>query len=322
MNRLVADSRARCRKAVQERLAAFFRRADEEVAFCVFEVFGKPGLRFINAVAGHFQQQVMFVFIAPGFHAFRQMRREGVPQFLHKAVGKVWLEQRHFLQHGVGTALQGEEERHFVSAEFIDHQEGVFAVLLGNIVDIAVHVLARHRQVFEFGQDMATNLGQHVRLVGADVKHLLAFFRREGVETHRKHRQLARAAGRFKQTFRVGVVSRWGIGIHVAHAVHVVVVMGVATVVLHITVFDALVIELAEDLLRRFAKVNAQMVDQRQLALFINARKQRHFGIGRAALHQRTAGVIADTANHRGADTGRTNHRVWLATERLQRFFQ
>ena len=169
---------------------------------------------------------------------------------------------------------------------------------------------------------MAANFGQHVRLIGADIEHLLAFFRREGVEAHRKHRQLTRTAGGLKQAFRVGVVTRWRIRVHVAHAVHVIIVMSVATIVLHVAVFDALVVKLAEDLLWRLAKVNAQMVDQRQLALFINAGKQRHFGVGRAALHQRAAGVVADTANYRGADTGRTDHRMWLAAKGLQCFFQ
>lgn len=68
------------------------------------------------------------------------MRREDVAELLHKAVGKVRLKQRDFLQHRVGAPLHGEEERHFVGAELVDHQEGVFAILLGDIVNIAVHI--------------------------------------------------------------------------------------------------------------------------------------------------------------------------------------
>jgi hypothetical protein len=55
---------------------------------------------------------------------------------------------------------------------------------------------------------MAADFGQHRRLVGADVKHLLAFFRREGIEARGEYRQLAGAAGGFKQAIRVGVVAR------------------------------------------------------------------------------------------------------------------
>ncbi|MNV04304.1 hypothetical protein D3C71_945950 [compost metagenome] len=77
------------------------------------------------------------------------MRRESRAQLLHKAIGEVRFEQRHSTEHRVGTALHGEEERHFVGAEFVDHQEGVFSVTLGDIVNIAVHILARHRQIFE-----------------------------------------------------------------------------------------------------------------------------------------------------------------------------
>ncbi|MNY53385.1 hypothetical protein D3C86_1891370 [compost metagenome] len=81
-------------------------------------------------------------------------------------------------------------------------------------------------------------------------------------------------------------------------------IVGVAAVMQHIAVFDPLIVQLAEDLFRGHAKVDAQMVHQLQLAALIDAGEQGHFGVCRAALHQRTAGVIADPANHRGADAG------------------
>ena len=89
----------------------------------------------------------MFVLITPGFHTLWQVRREGVTELLHKAVGEVWLEQGDFFQHRVGASLHGEEERHFVGAELIDHQESVFAILFGDIVNIAVHIFTGHRQI-------------------------------------------------------------------------------------------------------------------------------------------------------------------------------
>ncbi len=49
--------------------------------------------------------------------------------------------------------------------------------------------------------------------------------------------------------------------------------MGVTTIVAHIVIFDAIVIQLAKDLLRRFAQINPQMVHQRQFAIFNNTRE-------------------------------------------------
>ncbi len=81
-------------------------------------------------------------------------------------------------------------------------------------------------------------------------------------------------------------------------------IVGVTPVMQHIAVLNAIVIQLAEDLLRRDAQIDAQVVHQGQFALLVDTRKQRHFGVGRAALHQRATGVIADPANHRRANTG------------------
>lgn len=103
------------------------------------------------------------------------MTREQVTKLLHRAVGKVRTEEFHLFQHRIGAALQREEERHFVGAELVNHQEGVFAVLFSNVVDIAVHVFTRDRQIVERRQNMATDRCQHLGLVGANVKHLLVF---------------------------------------------------------------------------------------------------------------------------------------------------
>ena len=204
------------------------------------------------------------------------MRREDVTQLLHKAVGEVRFEQRYFLQHRVGAALHSEEERHFVGAELVDHQEGIFAVALGDVVNVPVHILARHRQVSELGQNMTTDLRQHLRLIGADVKHLLLFLCREGIEAHRKNGQLARAAGGFKQAIRIGVIARRRIGIDIAHAGDVIVVMRVTAIVLNVFVLYAVIVEFAEDLLWRYAQIDPQMVNHRQLAVFIDTGEQRH----------------------------------------------
>ena len=136
-----------------------------------------------------------------------------------------------------------------------------------------MHVLTRHRQVLKLGENMATDLRQHRRVIATDVKDLLAFFRRKGIEARGEYRQLAGAAGGFKQAIRVGIVARRGIGIDVAHAGDVIVVMGVAAIVLNIIFFDTVVVEAAEDLFRRGAEVNPEVVHQPQLAVFVNLRK-------------------------------------------------
>jgi hypothetical protein len=119
-----------------------------------------------------------------------------------------------------------------------------------------------------------------------------------------------------------GVVTRRSVGIDLAHTAYVVMIMGMTTIVKHVFVFYPIVIQLAEDLLWRDAQLNTKVIHQLEFAVFVDARKQRHFGIGRATLHQRTAGVVADAANHRGPYAGRSNHRVGLAPQRLKRFFQ
>ena len=73
MNRLITDRRARGGKTVQEGFAAFFWRTGKEITLGGFEELRQPGLRLFDPVPGHFQQQVMLVLIAPGFHPLRQM---------------------------------------------------------------------------------------------------------------------------------------------------------------------------------------------------------------------------------------------------------
>lgn len=81
-------------------------------------------------------------------------------------------------------------------------------------------------------------------------------------------------------------------------------IVGVATVVADIFIFNPLVVEAAKNLLRRRAEVDAEVVHRAELAVFIDLRIQRHFGVRRAALDQRAAGVVADPADHRCPDAG------------------
>lgn len=147
----------------------------------------------------------MFETFAVFLHALRQVARRQMAQALHQPIGQVVWQQRQLVEAGVHTAFQGEEARHLIGAELVDHHEGVFAVHLGDVEDIAVHVLTGHRQVFELAQHVAAQFGQHRGVVGADIEHLLFAFFLEGVEPHREHRQLAGAAGGLVQAAFVGV---------------------------------------------------------------------------------------------------------------------
>ena len=93
-------------------------------------------------------------------------------------------------------------------------------------------------------------------------------------------------------------------------------------IVLDIIIFDPLVIKFAQDLLRSLTQLDTQMVDQLQFTLFVNACKQRHLGICRTTLHQRSARVVADTADHGSTDTGRADHRMRFTAKRFERLFQ
>ena len=71
-------------------------------------------------------------------------------------------------------------------------------VFFRNIVDIPVHIFPGNRQIFEVGQNMTADFGQHFRLVGADIKHLLIFPLRRYLDVPQKTAQLPGATRRFK----------------------------------------------------------------------------------------------------------------------------
>ena len=100
------------------------------------------------------------------------MRWQQVTQRLHGAIDQMTRQERHFAKDGIHTPFQGKEHRHFVGAQFVDHHKSIFAIHFRNIENIAMHVLTRHRQIFEIRQHMPTQFGQHLWLVGADIEDL------------------------------------------------------------------------------------------------------------------------------------------------------
>ena len=78
--------------------------------------------------------------------------------------------------------------------EFLNHIERVFAIYIGDIESITVDIFAGNRQAFKFTQSGATNIGQFIDVIGADIEHGSLFFLRESIQTHGKYHQLARTA--------------------------------------------------------------------------------------------------------------------------------
>ncbi len=66
------------------------------------------------------------------------------------------------------------------------------------------------------------------------------------------------------------------------------------------------------------AERDAEMIDQAEPPVPIDPGIERQFGVGRPAPHQRAARIVADAADHRGADARRSDHRMRFAPQRTQ----
>ena len=150
-------------------------------------------------------------------------------------------------------------------------------------------VFAGNRQAFKFAQGGAADVGQFINIVGADVEHRGLLLLREGVQADGENHQLARATGRLVMTRRVGIETRGCRLVHLAHMVAIGVVMSFACVLRDVFSLIVMALKISQDFFGRVAQVYAQMVDQLQFALFVDLGEQRHFRVGRAALHQGAA---------------------------------
>ena len=191
----------------------------------------------------------------------------------------------HRLQHAVGqaaqapplapavdAALQGECRWHAVGAEAVDQQEGVLAVAVADIEGVAMQVLAADRQPLEGGQQVASHGRQVVRIVAADVEHG-GFVLLERIQPYREHGQPPRASRRLVQARRIGVVARRRRRIHLSHVGRIAAVGGRAGGIAG-DVRRRVVARLQprQDLLRRVAQGDAEMIDQPQHAVVAHLR--------------------------------------------------
>ena len=188
--------------------------------------------------------------------------------------------------------------------EFFDDVERIFAVHVGNIESVTMDVFAGNGQAFKFAQGSAADVGQFVDVVGADVKHGSLLLLREGIQADGEYHQFARAARRFVMARRVGIETRGGRLVHLAHMVAIGVVVSFARILRDVFSLIVMALKISQDFFGRVAQIYAQMVDQLQFALFVDLGKQRHFCVSRAALHQCAAGVVAHAAQDGRADAG------------------
>ncbi|KAF1050639.1 MAG: hypothetical protein GAK34_01791 [Delftia tsuruhatensis] len=321
MHLAVADGRARDGEAVQERLAPLVGIALEPATRgAAAEVPREEFTRGLGRVVGHAHQQVVLIAVAPLAHARGQVAGQQVGQRLNHAVGDA--AQPETLEEAVHAALEGEGGRHPGRAEAVDQQEGVLAVFLADVVGRAVDVLAGNRQARQRGQQLAAHGREVVGRIAAYIEDGAGLLG-EGVQPHGEQAQLAGRARGLEQARGVGVEARGRVLVHGAHGIGIARVGGGALrIVGDVGLGVVAVLQPREDFLGRAAQGDAQVVDEFQRAVAADARVQRQFGIGRAAPHQGAARVVADAAQHRGADARRADHRMRLAPQRRQRLLQ
>ena len=110
--------------------------------------------------------------------------------------------------------------------------------------------------------------------------------------------------------------------VDLAHMLAISMIMAFAGIAGDVFLLVMMALQIGEHFFRRVTQINAQMIDQLELAVFVNLGKQRHFGISRPALYQSTTGIIAHPAEYGSADTRRTDYRMRLAPQRFEQLFQ
>ena len=179
MDGAIPHRRSRDGEAVQEGGLALFGRAFEHGAAARERVStDSPAPR--RCPNPHAQQQVVFVAVAEVVHPSGQVLRHQPGHGLRQPVrdGRA---QPQALGQSIRACLGGVEGGHPVSSGPLNEQERVLAVLRGNVVGLAMDVLACDRQVPEVGKDVTADLGQLGRIIRADVENGCLLFSLKGV---------------------------------------------------------------------------------------------------------------------------------------------
>ena len=167
---------------------------------------------------------------------------------------KCFGQKRDFFADAVGAGFEVEQFGQLVGAEFFDGVEGVFAIYGGDVERVAVDVFAGNGQAFKFAQGSAADVGQFVDVVGADVEHGGLFFLREGVQTDGENHQFARAAGCLVMARRVGIETRGGRLVNLAHMVAIGVVVSFARVLRDVFSLIMMALKIGQDFFGRVAQ--------------------------------------------------------------------
>src|SRR6185437_8162016 len=143
-----------------------------------------------------FQKQMMLEAIAIRPHPAWQMRRQQPRESMETLLQPGAPATRHAPLHLRDPLLQLRQPGHPARAQVANGEEDVLAEPLSQLECAAMNVFARDRQTLEPLQDVAAQLCQCSRLIGADVENAGLLLLGEGIHPHGKYRQLSRASRR------------------------------------------------------------------------------------------------------------------------------
>ncbi len=163
-------------------------------------------------------------------------------------------------------------------------QKHVLAVFFGDVEGITVDVLASNRQGGEFCENMPPDHRQLGGIIGADVKHRRFWFYLESIKAYREEHDFPGAARGFVQALGVGVEAGWCRCVDVTHMLGVEMIGGGEIGVISDIGFGKVSgVEFCQNGLRVAPKPHAEMVNQFNLASFVNAGEQRQLSEGGTA---------------------------------------
>lgn len=171
MHSPVSDRRAANRVTVPKGRRRFVVVAFEIVAHGAGEDGREIVADLLDTRAVHTEQQVMRVAIPELVHPRRQVAGQQLDGYLEQPVGQCAAEAQPG-RNGIEAGLQLESGRYPFGASMLDQQVEILAIGLGNPVGGLVQLFAGNRQVDEAAQDVAADLCQLVRIVGADIEDL------------------------------------------------------------------------------------------------------------------------------------------------------
>ena len=106
MHGTIADRGRSYGETMQHGRLRFFGITFKKCAAMGCKVFFQERARFCYALAAHFQDQMVFVFVAIIAHRFRQMIRQNFADQLHEFIGKMLRQEADFLTESIDTRFK------------------------------------------------------------------------------------------------------------------------------------------------------------------------------------------------------------------------